>query len=87
VKTRNLALSAVAAVAITGCGAQASAAPAPPPPPPPPCPAGMYGLAGDWGPGSLLAHTPANVALMRRRYGWGAFAWHVIHNVRPRRCS
>jgi hypothetical protein len=51
-----------------------------------PCGTGTYGLAGDWGPGSLLAHTPHNVRLIHHRYGYGTFAHRVIHNITPPRC-
>lgn len=80
---RFLAVGGVAAVLAVGAG-QAHALPVTESQA---CPPGMYGLAGDWGPGSLIAHTPQHVALMHRRYGWGRFAWHVVHNVRPPRCS
>jgi hypothetical protein len=51
-----------------------------------PCGTGLYGLAGDWGPGSLLAHTPRNVRRIHHLYGYGPYAHRIIHNITPPRC-
>lgn len=50
------------------------------------CPAGTYGIAGDWGPGSLRANTYANRVWVRRHYR-ARVAFRANHNIRPARCS
>lgn len=78
-RTRNMIAAGVAIVAIAAPANVAHATRTT-------CPAGTYGIAGDWGLGSLRADTYRNRVWVRRHAPNARVAYRANHNIRPARC-